>query len=158
MTPCRKISPPLAVHVRCHQGKCPPSALLKLCSVLPYFYIFHPLTSTKSLFLPSASQITAFLPNFLSSSSQPLCEGSSVLRGIKPVLKESICRQAPKRVSERKHCTQYFTPIFPVPSSSQEILSLPSPHPSPASAGQGCCVILTSLPLETEFLCTKCKV
>lgn len=72
-------SPPLAVHVGYHQGKCSPAALLKLCSMLPYFYIFHLLSSTQSLFLSSASQIIVFLPNFLPSNSPPFREGSSDL-------------------------------------------------------------------------------
>lgn len=82
---CRKTSaasPALAVHVRCHQGKCSLTALPKLCSVLPCFYIFHPLTSIRSLFLSSVSQIIAFLPNFSSSSSQRLCEEGSSAPGI----------------------------------------------------------------------------
>ena len=77
--------------------------------------------------------------------------------GYQPVLKgtpgwESVCQWPPKGVSERDHCTPYSTPIFPVPSYSQESPTLLSPHPSPASTAHGSCVILTSLPLATENL------
>lgn len=65
--------------MRCHQGKHCPTALLKLCSMIPYFCILNTLISAQSFFLSSVSHITVFLPSFLSSSSQSLCEGSSDL-------------------------------------------------------------------------------
>lgn len=63
----------------------------------------------------------------------------------------------PKGTPEKEHCSEYLTLIFPVLNYSLELPSMPSPHPFPVTAAHDCCVRLTSLPLETEFVHTKIK-
>lgn len=146
--------------MRRHQGKCSPRALLKLCSVLPYFYIFHPFTSTQSLFLSSVSQIIAFLPKYFSSSSQPLCEGFSDLGVLASPREETWlgeCLPAGTKGSIRKGTLH--TVLDPGLSSSQLFPGDPFPALSPSLPSQRCSRLLwqSHLSLETDFLRTKPK-
>lgn len=118
--------------MRCHQGKHCPTALLKLCSMIPYFCILNPLISAQSFFLSSVSHITVFLPSFLSSSSQSLCEGSSDLGGIREEKGrlgwESICQRTPKGTPEKEQSTSPRS--FQLPTIAGRFLLCPLPIPS----------------------------
>lgn len=148
--------------MRCHQGKCSPTALLKPCSVLPSFYIFHPLSSTQSLFLSSVSQIILFLPSFLSSISQPLCKGFSELRAsASPKGETWLGEHLPAGTQGSVRKGTLHTVLDPDLSSSQLFPGDPFSTLSPSLPSQRCSRLLCqshfSDTRDREFLHTKTK-
>lgn len=111
-----------------------------------------------SVFFPLISFPIHILPNFLSSSSQSLCQGSSDLevsgRRRGDLAGRVFASRCPREHQKRKRVPH------PDLSSSQLLLQDSFSALSPclsASAAHDCGVRLTSLPLETEFLHTKPK-